>query len=104
MKTKIFYAILALFNIYFFSAAQTKISGTVYELNQNSKKTPLPGATLHWLGTTNGVSSDAEGRFTLNRIEKVNKLVVQHVSYPADTLTISESKDTILILLTGEKY
>lgn len=101
MKTKITFAILALLNIYFFSAAQTKISGTVYELNHQNKKTTLPGATLHWLGTTSGTSTNSEGKFTLNRIQNVNKLVVQHVSYPTDTLVISETIDSISILLTG---
>ena len=101
MKAKNIIAVLALLNIYFFSAAQTKISGSVYEINDHKKKTPLPGATLHWLGTTIGTSTNADGKFSLNRVDNINKLVVQHVTYPTDTLTITDDKMEVSILLTG---
>ena len=70
--------ILALLNINIM--AQKQLKGTVYHL-EHKKEHTLPGATIFWLGTTTGTTSDADGNFTLQRIENNNKLVIQHVAY-----------------------
>ncbi len=101
MKSKILFTILVFFNTCFLAISQTQISGTVYEFSEHNKKMPLPGATLHWLGSSEGTSTNADGKFKLSKIDGINKLVVQHVSYPTDTLIISDDKTIVSILLTG---
>ncbi|MGI6319676.1 MAG: TonB-dependent receptor [Bacteroidales bacterium] len=92
--------ILALLNINIM--AQKQLKGTVYHL-EHKKEHTLPGATIFWLGTTTGTTSDADGNFTLQRIENNNKLVIQHVAYETDTLTVSKNKEEISILMSGGK-
>ncbi|NCA80340.1 MAG: TonB-dependent receptor [Sphingobacteriia bacterium] len=105
MKTNIFY----LFTAFSFilcsltTSAQNSLKGVVYEINNHNKQVSLPGANVYWLGTTKGTTSDAHGKFEIMRIDETNKLVVQHVSYPSDTLDIPVSKSEVSILLSGGK-
>jgi hypothetical protein len=46
------------------SSQQSKITGTV---NDNSGN-PVPGATVLVKGTTNGITTDAYGRYTLGNV------------------------------------
>ena len=52
---------LALVVCAFSVAAQSTITGTVIDAGQ----APLPGATIVEKGTSNGVSSDFDGNFTI---------------------------------------
>lgn len=63
MKKKRLYLILVLLFASFASAfAQTKVSGTVTETNGSS----IPGVSIVEKGTTNGTTSDIDGKYTLN--------------------------------------
>lgn len=97
-------AILILF-CFNFSAiySQIKIDGTIYELDKNNKPAGLPGATIQWLGTTMGTSTDANGKFSLSTKTGINKIVVKHISYQTDTLTISDFSKPVKVVLTGGK-
>ena len=55
------------------------LTGIVYDQATNSA---LPGANISILGTTTGVATDANGRFTLNRIPAgTQTIVVTYVGY-----------------------
>ncbi len=62
MKKKRLYLILVLLFASFASAiAQTKVSGTVTEANGSS----IPGVSIVEKGTTNGTTSDIDGKYSL---------------------------------------
>ncbi|MDY0215532.1 MAG: TonB-dependent receptor [Bacteroidales bacterium] len=83
--------------------AQNTLKGVVYEINSHNQQGTLPGANIYWLGTIDGTSSDANGKFEIKRSSETSKLVIQHISYPADTLDVPTDKSEISILLTGGK-
>jgi outer membrane receptor for ferrienterochelin and colicin len=80
-----------------------KISGTVYELNQQQKKVPLPGVNLYWQGTQQGTTSDAEGKFELKLPKDSPMLVASFIGYLNDTLSIAKGQESIEILLSNNK-
>ena len=79
------------------------LQGTVFEYNNAKQLETLPGVNVYWLGTTIGVSTDENGKFSLPFQEKNNKLVVRYVGYEADTLTIKKGDNNIRIILSKAK-
>ena len=75
MKLKLFFA---LFIIGLTSAfAQTKVSGYVYDVNDE----PIPFANVVFKGSTEGTITNEDGRFYLESDETWNALVVSFVGY-----------------------
>ena len=68
-----------------YSYAQNAVTGTVVDSELGS---PLPVATVLVKGTSNGVSTDFNGAFTINASES-GTLVVSYIGY--DTKEISFS-------------
>lgn len=56
----------------------------------NLKKEPLAGASVFWLGTTTGVTTDEKGTFEISAQGISNKkLIASYVGYTPDTLEIT---------------
>ncbi len=68
-------------------SAQT-LTGIVYEKEEATQKTPLIGANVFWLGTTQGVATDEEGKFELPLRKDSKRLVITYIGYLSDTLNI----------------
>jgi hypothetical protein len=84
-----------LFVVLFFVTAtvlgQTKITGTIVdETNQ-----PLPAASILEKGTTNGVSTDFDGKFTLNTKSNSGTLVISFIGYKTKNIAFSSAKTKI---------
>ncbi len=78
--------------------AQQIIKGQVFEI-VDSKEMSLPGATLLWVNSQQAVSSDKEGKFSLEISDQLpGKIVVSSVGFKTDTLEIATS-DFIKVLL-----
>jgi len=105
MKTKRNIFSLSLFLILlplaFFS--QNKLSGKVYEINQKGDTSILPGATLFWLHTTVAATSDEKGRYSLQKINTNNTLVISYVGYANDTAIIDTTKLFADFILSNAK-
>ena len=82
-------AIAVLFTTVIF--AQSTITGTVIDSDLNA---PLPGANVIEKGTTNGVSTGFDGKFTLTSEVTSGKIVISYVGY--GTVTVSFNGDTNL--------
>jgi hypothetical protein len=69
------------------------LEGFVYEKQDGSKKgTALPGASLYWLGTTKGTTTNSDGAFKITIPDNTSaRLIVSYVGYHTDTLEISGS-------------
>ncbi len=79
--------------------AQT-LSGRV--LSRDSKSTPptpLPGASVRWLGTSVGTVSQKDGRFSIARSSS-STLVVSFVGYKSDTTQVQANQSSVEIVLT----
>ncbi|WP_166960526.1 TonB-dependent receptor [Yeosuana marina] len=79
--------------------AQSTITGTVIDAEVNA---PLPGANIIEKGTTNGVSSDFDGKFTLTTKATSGQIVVSYVGYGSVTLSFNGSQDLGQITLSAD--
>ena len=88
MKTK-FLRILSSFLLVFafgFNVQAQSISGTVTDDNG----VPLPGATVLVQGTTNGVSTDFDGNYSINA-SSGDTLVFSFVGYSSQSVVVGSS-------------
>ncbi len=101
MKT-IKYMLLPVVAMLFFASHQLKaqnVVGYIYEVNSD-KKNFLPGANILWLGSTDGTSSDANGRFVISKSGiKTTKIVVSMMGYNTDTVELRKELTKIEIQL-----
>ncbi len=79
-------------------SAQTKVTGTVYE---SDGKTPMVGATIMQKGTTNGTSTDIDGKFSLKVTGKNPVLVFQSVGYAKQEVAAKGNTVTITMKESG---
>ena len=70
--------------------AQSTVTGTVIDAESN---TPLPSANVIEKGTTNGVSSDFDGNFTITTESNSGELEISYVGYGTVTLTFDGNTD-----------
>jgi outer membrane receptor for ferrienterochelin and colicin len=71
-------------------AAQSTITGIVIDGGQ---QVPLPGATIVEKGTSNGVSSDFDGNFTITSSSSTGEITISYVGYVTTTISFSGSMD-----------
>jgi outer membrane receptor for ferrienterochelin and colicins len=76
--------------------AQKNLHGQVVE-RANGQDQPLPGATLVWLGTQAGTTTDAKGHFVLKWPKDPNlyRLVVSFVGLQTDTLDMRPHRQAL---------
>lgn len=77
----------------FIMQSQTTIKGMAMIKNSKGKTEGLPGATVYWLGTDVGTTTNDKGWFTLNYKPEYKKLVFSFVGYKTDTITVNEPKE-----------
>ncbi|RXQ91481.1 TonB-dependent receptor [Ancylomarina salipaludis] len=88
----LFLSLLPLFSI------ARNFEGRIVEKLSNEEKVPLPGASVFWKNTTQGTSSDADGRFSLNESPKSGILIVQFVGYETREIEVKNFKGKELII------
>ena len=93
---RFFFIILFCFG---FVNAQYLIPGTVYADNLDN---PLPGANVYWLLTDKGMVTDIDGKFSLLSNPDSTKLIISHVGYISDTLTVRDAQRIIHVLQSKE--
>lgn len=90
-------AIISTVNTINLSAAQLK--GTIYGYDVSQKQTPLIGATVMWENTKMGTISGKNGKFSLEKTNKSNVLVISYASYSTIKLEVKNGQDNIEIQL-----
>ncbi|QCX36896.1 TonB-dependent receptor [Aureibaculum algae] len=73
--------------------AQKTVIGTVLD----ETGTPLPGASVIVKGTSNGTSTDFDGKFTLNVNENATTLQISFIGYVTKEVAISENISVTLM-------
>ena len=87
MKTKqIFLITLLLLSFVSTAFAQGFIEGTVYEEDENGKRTPIPGVNVYWKIVNEGTTTDAHGYYKIPLHETICCLVFSCISYENDTV------------------
>ena len=85
-KTTHFLMVAVVFLCSAVTMAQSTITGTVIDADLNS---PLPGANLIEKSTTNGSSTDFDGKFTLTTTASSGQIVISYVGYGSVTLSFN---------------
>ncbi|WP_317128513.1 carboxypeptidase-like regulatory domain-containing protein [Tamlana fucoidanivorans] len=85
-KTINFLLITAVLMFSAVAMAQSTVSGTILEAGSNI---PLPGANIIEKGTSNGVTSDFDGNFTIKTNETSGELVITFIGYNSETIPFS---------------
>ncbi len=71
-----------------------QISGTVKGIEGN-QETPLPGASVFWEGTDIGTTTDAKGKYSIERSPKSNRLKVSFIGFSSQTKIVISRKGTM---------
>ncbi|WP_183906744.1 SusC/RagA family TonB-linked outer membrane protein [Rufibacter immobilis] len=78
-------------------------SRTVSGVVTDAAKEPLPGVSVIVKGTTNGSSTDVEGRFSLQVTEANPVLVVNYIGYESQEVTVQGNSPVTIVLQTSAK-
>jgi len=78
---------------------KTVVEGYVYELDSKNSAAPLPGANIHFSGTTIGVSTASDGYFRLESLDSHKKIIVTFIGFEPDTVDIPEKNEMLNIVL-----
>jgi len=81
--------------------AQSTVSGVTIDPDLD---TPLPGVNIIEKGTTNGVSSDFDGKFTLTTSTTDTVILVSYVGFLTQEITISGDTDLGNIVLESSQF
>ena len=99
MKYNIF--LVFLLSVNSFSFAQTKVSGVVLDENQK----PVPYANVAFLGTSEGMITNEEGRFYLESAQNRKVLSVSFIGYNTQEIQLEKAVNynMKIILVSGEE-
>ncbi|MFV9549730.1 TonB-dependent receptor [Algibacter sp. PT7-4] len=80
--------------------AQSTITGTIVEEGSNI---PLPGANVIEKGTSNGVTTDFDGNFTIKTKSSTTEVVISYIGYNSKTIAVNGDKDLGTISLASSQ-
>ena len=83
------------------SSTEHLIRGVVLEENKKGAFTPLVGASVVWLGSTSGTTTDENGVFNVRH--NGDKLIVSYAGYKADTILVSSTSELKFVLASGKQ-
>lgn len=87
----IFKIFILLFPLVLFS--QETIKGMAMIKTNDGKVSGLPGATVYWLGTEIGTTTNDSGWFTIPYKPEYKKLIFSYVGYKTDTVMVNEPRE-----------
>ena len=79
------------------------IKGVVLETDNKGNFLPLEGASVIWLGTQHGTTTDSSGVFKLLPYTAEQRLVVSYSGYRNDTISIQRSGELKIILASNQQ-
>lgn len=79
--------------------AQSTVTGTIIDSDLNA---PLPGANVLEKGTTNGTSTDFDGKFTLKTQASSGEIVISYVGYGSVTVAFNGNTNVGNITLSPD--
>lgn len=79
------------------------VKGIVLEDDNKGKFKPLSGASIFWLGTSDGVLADSTGLFSIRHNGTASRLVVSYAGYQSDTISVSEMDELKIVLASNRQ-
>jgi len=79
------------------------IKGVVLESNKQGVFKPLSGASIIWINSGLGTSTDSSGVFTIKHTGTDSRLVVSYAGYKADTITVTNSRELKIVLASNNQ-
>ncbi|OFX79874.1 MAG: hypothetical protein A2X12_07765 [Bacteroidetes bacterium GWE2_29_8] len=76
--------------------------GVVLEQTSEGKYQPLLGASVYWMGTSVGTTTDEHGHFDIET-QKNHSLIISFIGYNSDTILPNDIHHDLKIVLTGNK-
>ena len=101
LKSLYLFTFLPFYLFTFLPCLAQPLSGRVTELSEEGEETPVPGAILQWLNSSVGTVSDIEGKFTLDKVNTTNLLIVKYASYENDTIEVQKDQSELNIMLAS---
>ena len=86
------------------SAYAQRITGIVYEQEDSNIKTPLFGAIVYWLGTTDATSTNFDGKFEIKKNQSASTLIVSFVGLKSDTIEVAVTTKSLAIVLQSNFF
>lgn len=74
------------------------VRGIVLTEDKKGNFAPLAGASVVFVGTSNGVTTDTHGVFSIPRNENLSQLLVSYAGYESDTVVVKDAHDIQIIL------
>ncbi|MGI9533011.1 SusC/RagA family TonB-linked outer membrane protein [Lutimonas sp.] len=96
-KTKLILVVVLLLNIPLFAQDTYSLSGTI---TSEADGTPIPGASVLIVNTTDGVITDFDGNFQID-VKSGDQLKVSYLGYVSQTIVI-ESQTTLTVALAED--
>ena len=85
-----------LFVVLFLSAAaHAQVRGTV----KDSQGEPIPGANVVWLNSTEGVTTQADGSFSIHKKGKGHSLIISFIGFDSDTIQVKDKNAAVDVVL-----
>ncbi|MBC7412488.1 MAG: TonB-dependent receptor [Bacteroidia bacterium] len=100
---KLYITSIAILLWYNTTLAQTKLTGTIHEINSKGDTITLPGANLRWLNTLQGINANNNGKFELPITNQTNKLIISYIGFNNDTATIDTTQAVANFYLSASK-
>jgi outer membrane receptor for ferrienterochelin and colicins len=79
------------------------VKGVVLETNEKGAFKPLSGASIVWLGSGKGVSTDSTGVFYIEHNAAKSRLIISYSGFKADTVTVTDVKELKIILAANKQ-
>lgn len=79
------------------------VKGVVLESSKKGEFTPLHGASVIWLHSKQGVSTDSNGVFQIHHDGTDSRLIISYAGYQPDTLTVTDMKEMKIILAADKQ-
>lgn len=102
MKMHKFLSIILLMLTFFARAQEPAAQGILVKgVVVSEQNEPVPGATIIEAGTTNGVATDQNGRFSIKLTKLPSTLTVRNVGFDSRTIAVNSQQNSLQIVLTS---
>ena len=79
------------------------IKGVVLETNKKGTFNQLVGASVFWLKSNKGVSTDSNGVFIIEHSAMEDQLVISYTGYKSDTIAVTDMNELKIILGSNQQ-
>ncbi len=85
------------------STENHQVKGIVMEADKQGQFKPLAGASVLWLQSATGVSTDSNGVFSIEHKGMEDQLVISYSGYKSDTISVSDVNEVKIILGSNQQ-